>query len=126
MATLTFSPSTISPLLKAARNGESLIADFGFDEPGLLLASNRAGVYLLANVQTPETFEGSALIAHAHGMDPENDEHWDQARHESMGGEDLVEFIPARAFEEALADGAETIVVSLTDEEIMVYSRAIE
>lgn len=124
MANLKFDLSHLPSLLDAARGGDTPIIDFGYEESGLLLVSNKAGVYLLANAQIPDDSDGPLLLLHARGMNPARDADWEQARDEALGSQDMVEFIPVSAFDEVVEAGFEELVVDLTDDEVLVYGHS--
>lgn len=123
MANLIFDLSPLPSLLDAARRCEAPIVDLGDSAPGLLLVSNHAGVYLLANAQLPDEHDARLCVLHARGFNPETDANWQRNRQQALGEQDLVEFIPVSAFDDVFEHNSSELVLSLTDEEVMVCSR---
>ena len=81
-------------------------------EPSLFLVKDQ-GIYLMSASDTPCKVEGENLVVHAKGFDPDKDEFgawWHNAR-EICGGDDFVEGVDLKIFEQAIAGGAKTVKV---------------
>lgn len=125
MARLRFSTKDVFPLLlhaKACSEWGMAYGHKGDPGPRLVLVKDE-GIYLMSNGQPrqidPQADGTRCIVAYATGHDPRNGNTWDKDR-EAAGGDDFGEWLPLDLFEEAIASGADHIVVSLTESKVSI------